>query len=147
MEKMNVASEDAGSSKMALMAAKKNYSLVEKNINKTGLGFLDMFVSIATIAEKARLQFTPVGMLQSYVVEPKLKEQGTIEITSLDKLKKAQVDYTMWSNKYREEFVDDVPNGKQCNCTCTKCGEPLQAKNKGIIKQHHFAQKGYNKFI
>ena len=36
-------------------------------------------------------------------------------------------------------FVDDVPNGKQCNCTCTKCGEPLQAKNKGIIKQHHFA--------
>ena len=109
MEKMNEASEDAGSSKMALMAAKKNYSLVEKNINKTGLGFLDMFVSIATIAEKARLQFTPVGMLQSYVVEPKLKEQGTIESTSLDKLKKAQVDYTMWSNKYREEFVDDVP--------------------------------------
>jgi len=109
MEKMNEASEDAGSSKMALMAAKKNYSLVEKNINKTGLGFLDMFVSMATIAEKARLQFTPIGMLQSYVVEPKLKEKGIIESTSLDKLKKAQVDYTMWSNKYREEFVDDVP--------------------------------------
>ena len=47
-------------------------------------------------------------MLQSYVVEPKLKEKGIIESTSLDKLKKAQVDYTMWSNKYREEFVDDV---------------------------------------
>ena len=36
-------------------------------------------------------------------------------------------------------FVDDVANGKECNCTCTKCGEPLQAKNKGFIKQHHFA--------
>jgi competence CoiA-like predicted nuclease len=36
-------------------------------------------------------------------------------------------------------FVDDVANGKECNCTCTKCGEALQAKNNGFIKQHHFA--------
>ena len=26
-------------------------------------------------------------------------------------------------------FVDDVPNGKACGCICSKCREPLIARN------------------
>jgi hypothetical protein len=35
--------------------------------------------------------------------------------------------------------VDDVPNGKKCKCICRYCNSPLNAKNKGIVKTHHFA--------
>ncbi len=35
--------------------------------------------------------------------------------------------------------INDVPNGKNCNCTCTKCGEPLVAKNNGKVYRHFFA--------
>ena len=34
--------------------------------------------------------------------------------------------------------IADVERGLKCNCTCTKCGEPLVAK-KGEVKDHHFA--------
>ena len=34
--------------------------------------------------------------------------------------------------------IADVESGLKCNCTCTKCGEPLVAK-KGEVKDHHFA--------
>ena len=34
--------------------------------------------------------------------------------------------------------INNVPSGKNCNCICTKCKQPLVAK-KGYIKEHHFA--------
>ena len=36
-------------------------------------------------------------------------------------------------------FVDDVPNGYECNCFCLNCHGKLNAKNNGEIKAHHFA--------
>jgi hypothetical protein len=36
-------------------------------------------------------------------------------------------------------FIDDIPNGKKCGCICSKCHEPLIAKNGGEINIHHFA--------
>lgn len=38
-------------------------------------------------------------------------------------------------------YIDDVPNGKNCDCTCAECGGKLIAKNKGRIKVHHFAHE------
>ncbi len=39
----------------------------------------------------------------------------------------------------KEVYVDEVPNGKECNCICPECHKPLIAKNDGKIKIHHFA--------
>lgn len=36
-------------------------------------------------------------------------------------------------------YVDDVDNGIECNCLCPECKGKLVAKNKGKIKEHHFA--------
>ena len=36
-------------------------------------------------------------------------------------------------------YVDHVPNGIECGCICSKCREPLVAKNQGKVKEHHFA--------
>ena len=36
-------------------------------------------------------------------------------------------------------FVDDVPNGLACNCTCPECGCLLEARNLGEKRIHHFA--------
>lgn len=35
--------------------------------------------------------------------------------------------------------VDDVPTGNKCNCNCPHCNSPLYAKNKGQVRDHHFA--------
>lgn len=37
--------------------------------------------------------------------------------------------------------VDDVPNGKECGCICPACKKPLQAKNAGEVREHHFAHQ------
>lgn len=35
--------------------------------------------------------------------------------------------------------VDDVAKGLACKCCCPHCGAPLYAKNRGLIREHHFA--------
>ena len=37
--------------------------------------------------------------------------------------------------------VDDVKTGQGCNCICPSCKEPLVAKNKGMVRIHHFAHQ------
>lgn len=37
--------------------------------------------------------------------------------------------------------VDSVPNGFSCGCKCPRCESPLQAKNGGNERAHHFAHK------
>ena len=36
-------------------------------------------------------------------------------------------------------YIDDVENGKSCDCHCPCCKEELIAKNRGNVKDHHFA--------
>lgn len=43
-------------------------------------------------------------------------------------------------NSYHQlVFVDAVPNGLACKCTCPACGAALEAKNGGKVREHHFA--------
>ena len=37
--------------------------------------------------------------------------------------------------------IDSVPNGFSCGCKCPRCESPLQAKNGGNERAHHFAHK------
>lgn len=37
--------------------------------------------------------------------------------------------------------VESVPNGKDCDCVCPYCGDKLTAKNKGKVREPHFAHK------
>ena len=50
--------------------------------------------------------------------------------------------YHLYANRERDGVfvnIDDVANGKKCGCICSKCKEPIIAKNGGKIKIHHFA--------
>ena len=38
-------------------------------------------------------------------------------------------------------YVNNVPNGLECNCICPGCKQQLIAKNAGNIREHHFAHK------
>ena len=37
--------------------------------------------------------------------------------------------------------IDSVPNGNACGCICPACKMPLQARNAGQIREHHFAHQ------
>lgn len=57
-------------------------------------------------------------------------------------------------NKYGDlVHVEDVPNGKNSECHCPYCGEPMIAKNGGKVVEHHFAHfsgsecKGYEETV
>lgn len=36
-------------------------------------------------------------------------------------------------------YIEDAGYGSKCNCFCPHCGAPLDAKNGGTIREHHFA--------
>ncbi|QCP60795.1 hypothetical protein [Pantoea sp. SO10] len=48
-------------------------------------------------------------------------------------------EYALNNDSKEIVHVDDVPNGKRCNCICKNCGDALIAKNNGKIIQHHFS--------
>lgn len=37
--------------------------------------------------------------------------------------------------------IDSVPNGNDCGCICPACNKPLQGKNNGTHRTHHFAHQ------
>lgn len=37
--------------------------------------------------------------------------------------------------------IDQVPAGKECECFCPACKQPLIAKNQGLVRMHHFAHQ------
>lgn len=47
------------------------------------------------------------------------------------------------NSKGENVCIDDVPNGKKCNCVCVECGGKLVAKQ-GNIRAHHFAHENGN---
>lgn len=47
------------------------------------------------------------------------------------------------NSKDENVYIDDVPNGKKCNCVCAECGGKLVAKQ-GNIRTHHFAHENGN---
>lgn len=55
-------------------------------------------------------------------------------------MKKAYLTYAI-NQEGELVHVDSVPNGNECGCKCPACNKPLQAKNEGRIKSHHFAHQ------
>lgn len=55
-----------------------------------------------------------------------------------DKLNEPKLTYAL-DKSGKMVYIDDVDNGIECNCLCPECKGKLVAKNKGKIKEHHFA--------
>ena len=54
--------------------------------------------------------------------------------------------YAIRENDGKIVFIDDLENGLRCGCICSKCKEPLVAKNRGKTDRiHHFAHKSDSK--
>lgn len=49
-----------------------------------------------------------------------------------------KLDYALDKTDKSLKYVDDVPVGRQCDCICPICDEPLIAYNKGLKQAHHF---------
>ena len=47
--------------------------------------------------------------------------------------------YGLSLTTYRLVRVADVPNGLRCGAVCPGCRQPLVARNRGVVRQHHFA--------
>lgn len=43
------------------------------------------------------------------------------------------------NNEKQLVHIDSVANGNKCKCVCPHCGKPLQARNHGKSREHHFA--------
>ena len=54
--------------------------------------------------------------------------------------------YAIRENDGKIVFIDDLENGLRCGCICSKCKEPLVAKNRGKTDRiHYFAHKSDSK--
>ena len=42
-------------------------------------------------------------------------------------------------NTNRLAYIEDVPNGRACNCICPKCKCLLEARNQGAVRMHSFS--------
>lgn len=46
-----------------------------------------------------------------------------------------------YTNEGKLVHIDTVPKGNDCGCVCPACKQPLQAKNAGPKRDHHFAHQ------
>ena len=110
--------QDASGDKMILSAANKNYDLAEKAIIELGVGFVDIGTSLMGFQYQALLNFTTTGKALNLVSQklPKnvlkglaLSSKEDDEIKDLkDVVTSVGVQYNLWSNKMREEYVEDI---------------------------------------
>lgn len=57
---------------------------------------------------------------------------------------RCKIAYAIEKDSLRLVCVDEVPNGKACNCICPACGEKLVARNGGSKLSHHFSHMSGN---
>lgn len=56
----------------------------------------------------------------------------------MTQLKQALIRFALCADA-RIVHIDEVDNGAACACHCPSCDAPLLAKNKGTVREHHFA--------
>ena len=101
--------QDASGDKMILSAANKNYDLAEKAITELGVGFADIGASLMGFQYQALLNFTTTGQAINLVSKKIIGAKEDDEVKDLkDVVTSVGVQYNLWSNKMREEYVDDI---------------------------------------